>query len=131
MANVTVHMSKVTKTETEVEGFTFPKILEIAYTKLKNVMLRGQYKDYLYMVTSMAQAEALIEMVEIADCGSTGGFSRGQQDGRTGGIMYADKYHTLYARWIFLAEKYELFKEKNIVLEDLEKVADFYKRPKT
>lgn len=51
------------------------------------------------------RAEALIELVEIHDCSSSGGFGRGQR-GNDGKLKYSDEYSEIFARWYFLMEKY-------------------------
>lgn len=61
--------------------------------------------DYVYKYQN--QAIALIQLVEVHDCGSIGGYSGGQQTNVNGGSMkHGDKFYELYARWLFLAEKY-------------------------
>jgi hypothetical protein len=51
--------------------------------------------DYSNGVTKyLFKAEALVEMLEVTDCGSTGGFDAGQE------------CHGLYARFIWLVNKY-------------------------
>ncbi len=47
-----------------------------------------------------AQAEALIELLEVADCGSVGGFDEGQIGGN----------QTLFARFEWLVNKHHSFK---------------------
>jgi len=51
------------------------------------------------------KAEALIEVVEVYDCGSIGGFGKGQRNDK-GILVYSDIYEEIYARWLWLAEKY-------------------------
>jgi hypothetical protein len=55
-------------------------------------------------------AEAFIELIESWDCGSIGGFgidNEGKPQQTNGGsLQYADKYHPLFARFVWLYKKY-------------------------
>lgn len=53
-----------------------------------------------------AAAESLIALVEVHDCRSIGGFSKGQRESNISPMKYESEYHALYARWMFLADKY-------------------------
>lgn len=62
----------------------------------------GWRDDMMYRGASQAydhihEAEGLLELVEVQDCGSVGGFSEGQTD---------EEQSTIFRRWLFLVNKY-------------------------
>ena len=55
---------------------------------------------------NLFQAISLIELVEIYDCGSIGGFGKGQLITNEKGTVYTNMYHPIFARFLWLYEKY-------------------------
>ena len=72
-------------------------------------------------------AEALLELVEVHDCGSVGGFGKGQRGSYVSPMKYGVKYHSLYARWLFLAEKYG-YDESEIVRQWRKEIEKLFER---
>ena len=54
----------------------------------------------------LIQATTLIELAEVCDCGHIGGFGEGQVVSKEEGPVYADVYHNIFARFLWLYEKY-------------------------
>jgi hypothetical protein len=89
------------------DSLAISKILTKALSCFQQMAQWSHSRNFDYVYQYQSQAEALIELVEVHDCGSIGGFSKGQQpNGNDGSMKYGNKFHSLYARWLFLAEKY-------------------------
>ena len=88
------------KAKDRLNSITYMKILYSAFHEMRQMRQWIDYrtpKGASAMARSAAKAEALIELVEIADCGVVGGFSEGYGYRNT---------NSLYRRWGFLFEKY-------------------------
>ena len=78
----------------------------IQWKESSNRSMESVQRFHQYMI----KAETLVELLEVQDCGSIGGFDIGQED------FYAK---TLFGRWLWLYEKYdndvheEFFNSKN------------------
>jgi hypothetical protein len=89
------------------DSLAISKILTKALSCFQQMAQWSRLCNFDHAFKYQSQAEALIELVEVHDCGSIGGFSRGQlPNGNGGSIKYGDMFYSLYARWLFLAEKY-------------------------
>jgi len=67
---------------------------------LELVRQRYESKKFYPADTYLTQATALIELVELYDCGHTGGFGDRKY------MLYSDIYHNIFARFLWLYEKY-------------------------
>lgn len=89
------------------DSILISKILTEALSCFQQMAQWNQSHNFELTYKYQSRAKALIELVEVHDCGSTGGFSKGQQPkGNDGPIKYEREFYSLYARWLFLAEKY-------------------------
>ena len=79
------------------------QLLESALEELDLVIQWSEppFFDFASGARYMARAEAIIELVEVWDCGSTGGYSDGQPE-----------TNNLFERWLWLAKKYTKIKPK-------------------
>ena len=75
-------------------------ILKEVLKCLKLVQQRYESKKFYPADTYLTQATALIELVELYDCGHTGGFGDRKY------MLYSDIYHNVFARFLWLHEKY-------------------------
>jgi hypothetical protein len=108
-------------------------IKDIIFGAGKNLCLAqqwGRMQSYSRLLRYITKAECLIEIAEIMDCGSVGGFGTGRDyiENNRG------KYDTLYLRWYALFRDIMPDYEKTEYLpggfRTLEQVSDFFKTSK-
>ena len=95
---------------------TIPELLKEAKDDLQAVMQWSH--DYPRQVEYSIRTETLIELVEVMDCGSTGGFGNGQE--------YGIEPDTLFHRWLWLANKY--WPEGTKKIDDMRKFFPYGKK---
>lgn len=98
------------------------KILEEALSALQQVAQWQEDNDYGECAGYEGGAKALIEVVEEFDCGSCGGFSKGQKINKSCGSS------GLFYRWEFLAKKYGCKPKKKANKAWMKKIKGLYKR---
>lgn len=69
-------------------------------------------EEHFYAHRHLIRAEFLIELVEAQDSGTVGGFGHEQRDAVTSKVEYSDKHPELFARWLWLQNRYP-FEGKN------------------
>jgi len=106
-------------------------LLEEALKNLRAVQQWAGTKDFDVAGEQLGFATKLIETVEIYDCGLIGGFGKGQLLDNSRGSMYMNIYHNIFARFLWLYEKYIEGGVKETAPVPLEiggNVAEYWKR---
>jgi len=87
-------------------------LLDQVLEDLKSAQQWADHKDfdvdYRHIVAHkhLVSAAAIIEVVEVYDCGSAGGFGEGQLISNGEVSVYMDIYYPIFARFLWLYEKY-------------------------
>lgn len=101
-------------------------VLERALRHLK-IQQWVNYKYFDAANKHLTKAIALIETVEIHDCGSAGGFGKGQR--KNGVLMYGNKYHDMFARFLWLYKKYVTRKDTDLIPDAINSgVSEFWRK---
>jgi len=95
---------------------------------LKSIQREHKNKSFYSTDTYLTRANALIELVEIYDCGHIGGFGDGQLITNEEGSVYMDVYQNIFARFLWLYEKYVSGKITDLLPSEVSgELSDFWR----
>lgn len=101
------NMAELESLKAKIEDVVHVKdLLAQALRELEGVQRWAEPKKFDITNSHFVRATQLIELVEVYDCESVGGFGKGQLINNAEGSMYMDIYHPLFARFLWLYEKY-------------------------
>lgn len=91
-------------------------VLQEIFELFGQVRQYAELRDYKFANDYQNRAESLIELLEVFDCGSLGGFDDGQEE------------QDLFGRFIWLLNKYNSKKDLNQEDGDFEEIEKYFKK---